>query len=711
MKNTRLRATIFFSSLYTVFSFFLPASIQGQDAPSLALGVSGGPSLPIGANASLYSLGYSAELAGGYRFPALKGLGLVFGAGYGSVPLVAGPVFNLGSGELGAGYTLPFGKVLALKGFAKGGAFYGALAKAGDYSGVDSTTTYGPCLSAGISLGFTGVPKTDIELGARYRSLIGLYDGIEADLTASIALDIKPRGNGAGGGPMIVPLSSSALGVGKLKLDNVFPVFFKYYNDHPVGSAVLTNTTKKAITNVSAAFYMKQYMDAPKVCATIPKLEPGASVPVQFDALFTDKMLDITEGTMVSADIDLSYSSDGQIVQTSESEALRILDRNASMWDDNRKAAAFVTSKDPTVLRFAKNVLAMVKDKGSAPVNKNLLTAMAFHEATRLYGLTYVTDPANSYAAVLQNKTTVDFLQFPRQTLDYKGGNCSALSILYSALLESVGVETAFITVPGHIFMAVSLDELPDRAKKDFLASEDLIFVGDKSWLPIETTQRDSGFVQAWQAAAKEWRENLAKSQAELYPVHDAWAVYEPVAFASDMGAMSLPEAGKVADAYLGELGRFIDAQIYPQEARLQAEVQRSRNAPRAVNALGVLYAKYGLYDKAEKTFADIVAKTEYAPALINFGNISYLRKDLDRAHGYFDRAYKQDAGNAYALLGLARINHDRENYGETAKLYDQLQKADPTMATRFSYLALKGQDATRAADVSKEREAVEWSQ
>ena len=33
-----------------------------------------------------------------------------------------------------------------------------------------------------------------------------------------------------------------------------------------------------------------------------------------------------------------------------------------------------------------------------------------------------------------------------KQTLEYRAGDCDDLSILYSALLESVGVETAFIT-------------------------------------------------------------------------------------------------------------------------------------------------------------------------------------------------------------------------------------------------------------------------
>ena len=48
------------------------------------------------------------------------------------------------------------------------------------------------------------------------------------------------------------------------------------------------------------------------------------------------------------------------------------------------------------------------------------------------------------------DKNAVDFLQFPRQTLVYGAGDCDDISILYNSLLESVGIRTAFITIPGH---------------------------------------------------------------------------------------------------------------------------------------------------------------------------------------------------------------------------------------------------------------------
>ena len=138
---------------------------------------------------------------------------------------------------------------------------------------------------------------------------------------------------------------------------------------------------------------------------------------------------------------------------------------------------------------------------------------MAIHDALTLYGLTYSTDPV---ATLNSDNKTVDYIQFPQQTLDYKGGKCSDFSVLYASMFEAIGVESAFITIPGHIFMAVALQMSPDDVRKTFQNSDDFIYQDGKVWLPIEITLREGGFLKAWQLGAKEWRENKAKNQAAL---------------------------------------------------------------------------------------------------------------------------------------------------------------------------------------------------
>ncbi|MCK5674038.1 MAG: hypothetical protein KAH95_11720, partial [Spirochaetales bacterium] len=218
-----------------------------------------------------------------------------------------------------------------------------------------------------------------------------------------------------------------------------------------MGSVLLYNNESSPVTDIVLTLFVERYMDNPKECPVPAEVESKEEVKVDLYALFSDSVLEITEGTKVSAKLTLEYVLKGKTKTVEYTESLELYDRNATTWDDDRKAAAFVTAKDPAVLEFSKRVAGWTQGAGSRAVNKNLSMAIALHEALRLYGLSYVVDPKTPFAEFSQDKLTVDFLQFPRQTLTYTAGDCDDLSILYSALLESVGIETAFITVPGHI--------------------------------------------------------------------------------------------------------------------------------------------------------------------------------------------------------------------------------------------------------------------
>lgn len=495
----------------------------------------------------------------------------------------------------------------------------------------------------------------------------------------------------------------------EIRFGNIFPVFYMYYDNHDVATAVVSNGGKGPITDVTVTLNMKQYMDSPMVCARIPKLEAGQKADVKLTALFTNRILEITEGTRVSADIGLSYTENGQEVQASRSETVYILDRNAMSWFDDRCAAAFVTAKDPAILSFAKNVVGSIKTEMNPSIDGNLQTALAVHDALDLQGVSYVIDPKSAYTAKSKDGAVIDFLQFPRQTLEYGAGDCDDLSILYAALLESVGVETAFITVPGHIFAAFALAAGPDEALRQFSQPDDLILRDGKAWVPVEVTARTDGFLSAWQTGAKEWRENLPAGQSGFLPVHEAWKDFEPV-FLPGTAAVAPPEKEKLLSIFRSEMERHIDREIRPEVARLQEEIRKSQNAPRMVNALGVLYARYGLHDKAETEFAKN-ADRGYMPSLLNLGNIRYMKKDMGAAQGYYERAYKADPRNPQAILGYARVNHDAENYGLVKNLYAELKALDSALAERFSYLGLRGEEAARAADILRAKEQMVWSE
>lgn len=531
--------------------------------------------------------------------------------------------------------------------------------------------------------------------------------------TAAAAPAAAPAAAGSAA-PAATTQAASARGgnleLSSISFDDIFPVFHKYYDDHRIGTAKLKNAGTAAVEDIKISLIVKGYMADKKGCTGPATLSAGEEKDVELFALFTEKdVLAITEGTKALATISVEYTTKGTTKSEEFTGTLRFLDRNAMTWDSDARAAAFVTAKDPWVLKFSKTVAGGTKGKASTAVDANLLTAIAIHKALALYGLAYVSDPKSAYETVTRTKNAVDTLQFPQQTLEYKSGDCDDLSILTAALLESVGVETAFITVPGHIYVAFALAMKPDAARTAFLKPSELIFKEDKAWVPLEVTSISKGFVKAWEEGAKEWNENDAKKLAVFTSIQQAWKKYEPVAFSTGTLTLTLPDDASLVKGYQDEVNAFINREIAERVIELNAEISKSQGKPEPLNKLGVLYARYGLSDLAQTQFTAALKKSEYLPALVNMGNLLYISGDPSKALEYYNRAYKQDSKNTTVLLCIARANHDIENYGSAQKAYTELKKIDPTLATQYAYIDLRGSEATRAAEVSGVAGTVIW--
>ena len=216
------------------------------------------------------------------------------------------------------------------------------------------------------------------------------------------------------------------------------------------------------------------------------------------------------------------------------------------------------------MLNFARSVSSYIRGKENRSICDNLQAAIAFHEALDLYGLNYTPNPKTPYEQVSKQKDVIDFLQFPRETFQYKAGDCSDLSILYASLFQAVGIDAAFITVPGHIFIAVDTCLTPEQAPKELIPESQFIAYKDKAWIPVEITAIHDGFMKAWQLGAKEWMENKASGQAGFYPIQEAWAVYQPVGLPGAETTVSVPQSDGILRAYLGEVQKYLDTPWRP---------------------------------------------------------------------------------------------------------------------------------------------------
>jgi len=310
----------------------------------------------------------------------------------------------------------------------------------------------------------------------------------------------------------------------------IFPVSWAWYENNPVATVKITNEEPTAITDVTLSFFMDSYMGQPYTFAVLPSIASGSSVEVPVTALFNEIMLSLTENVNANGVIQIQYRSLGTQKDSVFPVQMPIFHRNTLSWDDDRRAAAFVSPRDSSARLFARYVenavdLHMESNRFSPGVSGtpgNVRYAAAMFEALRLYGISYVVVPTLSFVNLHADESALDNVTYPYETLYYRGGDCTYLSILYCSLLEVLDIETAFITVPGHLYMAFEVGD------DDWMAgSEDIIELEGKRWLPVEVTVPDEGFMRAWRIGARQWISS--DGEAAIFPIRECWKVYPSV--------------------------------------------------------------------------------------------------------------------------------------------------------------------------------------
>lgn len=702
-----------------------PAAVVQEANRPLAVSFWPGINSPLGPAGQVVNTGLSADLGLQYRFAAL--------------PLFAGVDVSYSYAGLNPVYTgdEPGGSISSVSAFASAGARFsltrwlyvvaGAFAGAGRVA-LDS----GEASGSQFALGYGGSVGVDFPLGDLvsigfrngYLAHANTYHGLRVSVGTVVSLpgiDREPREpREPRVRPTPLPLADTAaevppgseLALEDISFDTVFPVFYKYYDTNPVGRTVLRNRGSDAVSDITIRLHVPRYMDMARTQEIPVSLEAGQESEIGLYALLTDEVLRVTEGTKAAVSISVEYRSGGSLHQYTLDRTLDIADRNAMTWDDDRKAASFVTAKDPAILTMGRNVASVVRGSGFESINLNVRTAIAMLEALAAFGIQYVIDPTSPYAELSGQPHAVDFLQFPRQTLEYRAGDCDDLSILYAALLEAVGVPTAFITVPGHIFVAFSTGVSRTEAQQLFSRADEFIVVDGVAWVPVETTILHEGFVQAWQSGAKQWREHQARGQADFYPVAEAWQLYPAAGLPDSPPQIAVPPPAVLEGVYRSQLTRFIDREIFPQVSRLRSQIASSGNDPRYINRLGVLYARFGLSDRARGEFERLAAaRPPYASALVNLGHLHFLSKEVEAALGYYERAETLQPENPAVILAVARAHHELENYGLVSRTYARLKELDPELASQFAYLDFRGEEARRAAQVSEMATLVIWDE
>ncbi|HAK46598.1 MAG TPA: hypothetical protein DCO79_11860, partial [Spirochaeta sp.] len=244
-----------------------------------------------------------------------------------------------------------------------------------------------------------------------------------------------------------------------------------------------------------------------------------------------------------------------------------------------------------------------------------------------------------------------------------------------------------------------------------FNSYDDFIIHEDVVWVPYEITELTEGFNSAWQTGIREWREAEDRDAAAIYPTHDAWRNYEPVGLPGDI-QIDFPDDTAVRDEYEQEFQSLVDREIFQQVRTIEEKIVSKGKTARLLNRLGMLYAQYGLTQKAETNLVEVLSlDPDYLPALVNLGNIMLIKNNLIDALSYYEQASNIKPSNPSVLLGLARTHHELKNYGFVDTNYSKLKAVKPELALQFAYLDMQRSEETRAADISEMKIKMVWEE
>lgn len=311
-----------------------------------------------------------------------------------------------------------------------------------------------------------------------------------------------------------------------VEADELYSSLYKTHSQGPVGTVRIRNLDDEPLSTRLAVF-IPGAMDSPTEREVI--LRPLAVQDVPITAVMAGKVMKEDENRPLQVEVTASYRS-RRVVRTDKGVGQTVLYAPGAInWGEGvDQAAAFITPGDPVVASVARQAgrTASRLDR-RAFYNRNIAFTAAVFEALDVIELAYVPDPNNPYSTISEIEHAVDTIQYPRQTLHSRSGDCDDTSVLMASLLESVGIPTKLVDAPGHLMILAGTGV--GEANRLALPVDPslLVAVDGELWIPLETTAIDKGFSEAWRIGAAVYQGWAARGQLALVDIASARRRFE----------------------------------------------------------------------------------------------------------------------------------------------------------------------------------------
>lgn len=467
-----------------------------------------------------------------------------------------------------------------------------------------------------------------------------------------------------------------------VELHDVFSNSYKTYEREGVGKIKLTNNTNKSMERIKVTFQLRDFMDFPTE-TKLDKLLPGMSEEVALKAVFNNGILTLTEDSSVQAMIEASYFENGKRIAYSKNPTVNVYDKHRLTWDERERFATFITPKDAPVMNFVRSVVTQFKETK----DEAQLSAAVF-DLLGVYGMTYIQDPSNPYQVSSGKVNTVDYIQFPRETLERKSGDCDDLVAFYSAALESMGIGTRVVEVPGHMFMMFSTGIAADE--DGYTMDHMYVIYEDQLWIPVETTLVGNAFIKAWEKGAAAYYKWKDKGLTVL-DVHAAWDKFKPASLPTSNLKQSDISRAEIEKKFPGDHMSVLKISSQTKTRRYLNAIKKNPADADAHLQVGIVLAKAGDRAEAMKYFDKVIElDPRNAAAMNNRGNIFMIEDKHLEAQKAYVAATQIASQDALLWVNLARAYKATNDVKKAKAAFTKAQSIDPAVKEEHRALALE---------------------
>lgn len=485
------------------------------------------------------------------------------------------------------------------------------------------------------------------------------------------------------------PLTEKDVKVGPVEIKDLFAAFYPGYQSVPMGSLTLQNTASEALKEIQVSVFVKEFMQEKSASLQEVKLlKPGGKAVIPLYFLFDQSVGTQKQDIYTTALLEIVYyKSSGKKFVRRDTVPIQIWGRNALVWDDPERLGAFSTFQDEVIVNFTRSLTQnreLWAHESRISLGQDGENLLLIYEGLRQYGLTYTKDPNQTSAAAFQGLIR-DYIQFPRETLARRTGDCDDLMVLLAASLESVGIKTAYVILNDHVFLLVEAGSLG--------ISDKAVSYQNRRWLPLEPTVIREGLVASWIKGYEEWQKS---ERRKIVPFQKAVSQYPPLTLSDSVFEISPLDKEALKTGYRAQLASMADF--------LSREKEGKDEDSNGLNKRGVKEAMAGNYAGAEELLLKALKKDPgNRKVYYNLLILYRLSVNLNKAESIFAKLNQRFPSDALGHLLLSRVYLALKDYQRAQKYYELALGFDKNLEDQDYSKELLSQKPKSRTDGTKE--------